>query len=282
VTRPIALLGLLGHDVISATPGPRFTLVHGLVFAVGVVWLALALLRLRLEGMKSRHLIAPVDVIAVPVVLILIEPDLGTSLIVVLIAGAQVLYAGMRPRSILIGAGVSVGVCTLAWHFLLKDYQRRRIETFLDPEHDLLGAGYHATQSMIAVGSGQLTGKGYSAGTQTQLSFLPENHTDFVFSVLSEEQGFVGASFVIVLFLLLVLLILDGARDATDKLTALVAVGAAALVFSHVLINVGMVSGLLPVVGVTLPFFSYGGSSMVTQLAALGLATHAGGARRAG
>jgi len=134
----------------------------------------------------------------------------------------------------------------------LHDYQRRRIETFLNPEADIQGAGYHAAQSIIAVGSGQITGKGYGAGTQTQLSFLPENHTDFAFSVLAEEWGFVGGFTLIALFFLLITLMIRGARKATDRFSALIAVGAAAMIFWHAFINMGMVIGVLPV---ALPVF---------------------------
>jgi rod shape determining protein RodA len=169
----------------------------------------------------------------------------------------------------------------IAWKFVLHDYQKNRVLTFLDPEADIQGAGYHAAQSIIAVGSGQLTGKGFGEGTQTQLSFLPENHTDFVFSVLGEEWGFVGGCVLISLFFALIVLMLQGARKATDRFSALIAVGAAAMLFWHAFINIGMVTGVLPVVGVTLPLMSYGGSSMITKIMAVGLAAGAQVGRRA-
>jgi rod shape determining protein RodA len=158
---------------------------------------------------------------------------------------------------------------------LLHDYQRKRVETFINPEADIQGSGYHAAQSIIAVGSGQVTGKGWCEGTQTQLSFLPENHTDFAFSVLAEEWGFVGVTVLLACFFVLVALMLRSASKATDRFSALLAVGAAAMIFWHAFINIGMVTGVLPVVGVTLPLVSYGGSSMITKVIAIGFAVNA-------
>ncbi|MFZ9886363.1 MAG: FtsW/RodA/SpoVE family cell cycle protein [Myxococcota bacterium] len=243
-----------------------------LLFLVVAAWGAGGIFMLFREGLHVRRFIAPADVILLPWALIVIEPDLGTSLIVLAIAGSQVLFAGVRRSSLLI-ASLALGVTVVfGWSFLLKDYQKRRVETFLNPEQDIQGAGYHSAQSMIAIGSGQLTGKGLGQGTQTQLSFLPENHTDFAFSVLAEEWGFIGGAVLIFLFMSLVLLMLRDARRYSDRFAALVNVGAAAMIFWHVLINIGMVTGLLPVVGMTLPFISYGGSSLLTQMACLGFA----------
>ena len=236
-----------------------------------IVWTAIAVFVLLREGVHHRLIIAPVDVVVIPFGLVLIEPDLGTSLIILAIAGIQILFVGVRKWSLIISTISGLIVVVFGWSFLLKDYQKRRVETFLNPENDLQGAGYHSSQSMIAIGSGQATGKGLGGGTQTQLSFLPENHTDFVFSVLAEEWGFVGGTFVIALFMLLIALIFREATKATDRFAALINVGAAAMIFLHVIINIGMVTGLLPVVGVTLPFMSYGGSSMVTQIVAVAL-----------
>lgn len=238
------------------------------------VWALVAVFVLIREGFHTRRIVAPVDVVLASFGLILIEPDLGTSLIVLSIAGAQILFCKVRTSSLAIASVVGVAVVLGAWQFVLKDYQKKRVETFLNPENDLQGAGYHASQSMIAIGSGGVVGKGHFEGTQTQLSFLPENHTDFVFSVLAEEWGFVGGTVLILLFLLLVVAILRLGRNQTEPFAALVAVGAAAMIFCHVVINIGMVTGLLPVVGVTLPFISYGGSSMVTMVFAVALAVN--------
>ena len=149
-------------------------------------------LQLAREGLHHRQLIAPMDIVLIPFALIVIEPDLGTSLIVVAIAGVMILFCGVRWQSLLIAGALGASTVVFGWNVLLKDYQKQRVETFLNPEADSLGAGYHSTQSMIAIGSGQTTGKGFMEGTQTQLSFLPENHTDFAFSVWAEEWGFFG------------------------------------------------------------------------------------------
>ena len=247
---------------------------------VAFIYLIVCVVELLRKGVTHRRIVAPIDIVMVPVGLVFIEPDLGTSMIVLAIAGTIILFCGMRIRELIIAAVVGVSISVFAWSFVLKDYQKNRVYVFLDPEADIQGAGYHAMQSMIAVGSGQLTGKGFGEGTQTQLSFLPENHTDFVFSVLGEEWGFVGGVVLILLFFTLVVLMLQGARKATDRFTALLAVGAASLLFWHVFINIGMVIGVLPVVGVTLPLMSYGGSSMITKVVAIGMAAGAQSGRR--
>ena len=169
----------------------------------------------------------------------------------------------------------------LSWFAVLKDYQKRRILTFIDPESDIQGAGWNAFQSMIAVGSGRLWGKGHQGGTQTQLSFLPEQHTDFAFSVWAEEMGLVGCSLLLLLYLLLLVVALAIAADARDTYGSLVAVGVAALILWQTLINVGMVIGVAPVVGLTLPLFSYGGSSLLTTMCGLGLLLNVHFRRRA-
>lgn len=263
---------LLAGEVLEKAPDPTWA--KALLLVAVVVWIGLGVFVLVRKGLHHRRLLAPIDVVLLPWALIVIEPDLGTSLIVLAIAGSQILFCGVRRTSLLIAA-VAVGATAIfGWNFILKDYQKRRVETFLDPEADLQGAGYHAAQSMIAIGSGQLTGKGYGEGTQTQLSFLPENHTDFVFSVLAEEWGLVGAGTLILLFLMLILLILRDARQHTDRFAVLVNVGSAAMIFWHVLINIGMVTALMPVVGMTLPLVSYGGSSLVTQMACVAFAVN--------
>lgn len=248
---------------------------------VGGLWLVVAVVALVKTGLHHRKIIAPIDIVFLPFLLVLIEPDLGTSSIVLGIAATQILFCGMRLRDLIISAVGALSVAVFAWFFVLHDYQKKRVETFLDPEADIQGAGYHAAQSIIAVGSGQVTGKGYGLGTQTQLSFLPENHTDFIFSVLGEEWGFVGGVGLIGLFFLLIVLMLRGARKATDRFSALIAVGAAAMIFWHAFINIGMVIGVLPVVGVTLPLMSYGGSSMITKIIAIGFAVNAQIGRKA-
>lgn len=217
-----------------------------------------------------RALILPAVLAAVPTALVAVQPDLGTAALLLGVAAAAVSFQGIR-RKILIGGGIAgLAAAPLFWASL-KAYQRQRILTFLDPERDPMGAGYHIIQSKIAVGSGQLLGKGYLKGTQSHLRFLPERHTDFIFSVLSEEWGFLGGLLVLVLFFLLVLWGLDVAARARDTYGRLLAVGLTSILFFHVAINVGMVMGLFPVVGVPLPFFSYGGSSVLTVFIIAGL-----------
>jgi cell division protein FtsW (lipid II flippase) len=261
----------IADELAGLTPPNAIPIVLG----VAAVWLVLALFVQWRRGFDHRAIVAPADIVVVPFVLVLIEPDLGTASIVLAVACSQILFAGMRPRDLVLSVVGAVGVALFAWNNLLHDYQRKRVETFLNPEADIQGSGYHAAQSIIAVGSGQVTGKGWQEGTQTQLSFLPENHTDFAFSVLGEEWGFVGAVTLIVLFFALTALMLRCAARATDRFSALLAVGAAAMLFWHAFINIGMVIGVLPVVGVTLPLVSYGGSSMVTKVIAIGFAVNA-------
>ena len=215
-------------------------------------------------------LVMPLLLAAVPTVLVLVQPDLGTAALLLGIAAAVVAFQGIKRKVLIGGAVAGLAAMPLFWASL-KAYQRQRILTFLDPERDPMGAGYHIIQSKIAVGSGQILGKGYLKGTQSHLRFLPERHTDFIFSVLSEEWGFLGALAVLFLFFLLVLWGLDVAARARDTYGRLLAVGLTSILFFHVAINVGMVMGLFPVVGVPLPFFSYGGSSVLTVFIIAGL-----------
>jgi len=219
-------------------------------------------------GLKG--LVAPVALMLLPFALILKEPDLGTGVIVLAVGATVVLFAGVRWKALAAVAVVVVVGATAAWPHL-KPYQRKRVETFFNPEGDALGAGYHSVQSMIAVGSGQGFGKGWGQGTQTLLSFLPEQHTDFIFSVWAEEHGFAGCFLLLLLYYALVASGITIAGNARDAFGRFVAVGATAMIFWHAFINMGMVIGLLPVVGVTLPLMSYGGSSILAIYVAVGL-----------
>ncbi len=217
-----------------------------------------------------RPLLLPAGAVLLAAGTVLLQPDLGTAVLLVGVAGAQILFQGVRKGVLLACGGAAAAGLPVAWGFL-HDYQRQRILTFLDPERDPLGAGYHTIQSKIAVGPGQLLGKGILKGTQAHLQFLPERHTDFVFSVLAEEWGFVGAAFVLLLYGVWILWGLDIASRARDDFGRLLAVGLTSILFFHVFVNVGMVLGLLPVVGVPLPLFSYGGSSVITTFVICGL-----------
>ncbi len=222
------------------------------------------------DGYMLRELVLPFMIIAVPFVMILVEPDLGTSSLFILVGFVILLFLKVNLSSLLILAGALVASSPFFWYFL-KDYQKNRILTLFKPSLDPLGAGYHIIQSKIAVGSGGLFGKGFLEGTQSQLRFLPEQHTDFVFSVIAEEWGFIGSGMVLILFIFLLLRGLSIAMNARDKLGTLLAFGVVTMFFWHVIINVGMVIGIFPVVGAPLPFVSYGGSSLITNMIAVGL-----------
>src|SRR6202795_2056534 len=211
-----------------------------------------------------------VPIIAVPFVLIVKQPDLGTALLLFPVTVALLVGAGVRLRLLggLMLAGL--GALPLTW-LAMKDYQRERLMVYLDPLRDPLGRAAHVTQAKSAIGSGQLLGKGIAGATQSRLAFLPERHTDFIFAVFAEMWGFVGCLVLLVCYFLLLLRVSDTAPGEREPVGRLVALGAAGLIASQVLITVGMVTGLLPVVGIPLPLMSYGGSSMVVSLAALGL-----------
>lgn len=223
------------------------------------------------EGRTLKDLVIPGLILALPMTLILIQPDLGTALICGFIFGSIMLLTNLKVRSLLTLATVFIVSAPLTWTYLLKDYQRERFTAFLDPEADLLDSGWHAHQSMVAIGSGGFWGKGFMQGTQNQHRFLPDQHTDFPFPVWAEEQGFLGAALLFFLYIFLIIWGLKVASQAKDRFGAVVAVGVSAFFFWHTIINLGMVCGLLPVVGVTLPLFSYGGSSVITSMMGVGL-----------
>jgi rod shape determining protein RodA len=217
-----------------------------------------------------RDLYLPLGMALLPALLIIKQPDLGTALLILLISLSIFLFLGIAWKTLFVSLGGLILSLPLLW-FVLKDYQKKRILIFLQPESDPLGAGYHILQSKIAVGSGGFWGKGFLNGTQGQLRFLPEQHTDFAFSVLAEEWGFIGSLLVVTLFLLLILWALNISRQSKDRFGMVTALGICCVFFWQSLINLGMVVGLVPVVGVPLPFISYGGSSIITNLIGIGL-----------
>ncbi len=224
-----------------------------------------------LGGLTLKDMFFPLGMLAIPALLIMKQPDLGTAILVILIALSMALFVGLRWSTLVSFVMITIPLVWIGWTTFLKPYQKNRVLDFLDPERSRLGSGYHIIQSKIAVGSGGFWGKGYVKGTQSQLRFLPEQHTDFAFSVFSEEWGFAGAFVLILLYLALVLWGLNIARRCNDRLGALLAVGVTAMLFWHTVINIGMVIGLFPVVGVPLPFFSYGGTSMITSMVGVGI-----------
>lgn len=226
--------------------------------------------RVKPEGFALRQLLYPALLVILPFVLIVKQPDLGTGLTVLLIAGSMTLLVKVERKTFLFLAGAGAVAMPLVW-FCLKEYQKERILTFLDPNRDPLGAGYHIIQSKIAIGSGMIAGKGFLKGTQNTLAFLPEQHTDFIFSVLAEEWGFIGASLSVLLFLCLIIWGLNIAYRCKDSFGTILAFGMVALIFWQTFINLGMVTGLLPVVGMPLPLISYGGSSVLTIMICIGI-----------
>ncbi|MDD3006968.1 MAG: rod shape-determining protein RodA [Candidatus Pacebacteria bacterium] len=208
---------------------------------------------------------------AFPVGLILLQPDLGSSLVIVFIWFCLLCVFGLKKKQIifftLLGALTSVA----SWIFVLQDYQKNRILTFIDPQMDPLGRGYNVIQSMVAIGSGSFWGKGLGHGSQSQLNFLPEKHTDFIFAVIAEEMGFIGGALVLVLFAIIFYRLFVIAEEAQDNFGKLLVLGTVFLLIFHMLINIGMNMGIMPVTGIPLPFVSYGGSSLIAFMLVIGV-----------
>ena len=225
----------------------------------------------RVGKLNNLHELLPVAAyVGLPFLLVLKQPDLGTSLVFMAIFLGMVFVSGINLR--LLGGLFATGIAMmpLLWHFL-KDYQKMRIMVFMDPNVDPLGSGYHIIQSKIAIGSGMLFGKGLFEGTQSQLNFLPENHTDFIFAVVGEELGFVGAVILLLLYMVVLWRGVQIAKDAGDVFGRLLAVGITSMFAFHVLVNVGMTMGIMPVTGIPLPLMSYGVSSLTTNIMAIAI-----------
>ena len=222
------------------------------------------------ETRRLRALVTPILLVAAPAALVLRQPDLGTTILLMLTSGALIFAAGVRMRTFAVVAVAGLSAIPLAWQFL-RDYQKERIYTFLDPERDPLGAGYHILQSKIALGSGGMFGKGFLNGSQSHLSFLPERHTDFIFTMLAEELGLMGGLALLTLYTLILIYGFIIALGAKSHYGRLVAIGVTATFFIYVFINIAMVTGIIPVVGVPLPLISYGGTAMVTIMVGIGL-----------
>ncbi|RMD90939.1 MAG: rod shape-determining protein RodA [Alphaproteobacteria bacterium] len=222
------------------------------------------------QSSRLLHLFVPLLLIALPMILIARQPDLGTAVMLAL-GGVTVMFLGGAPKWLFIGGTVAGAAAVPVVWGVLHDYQKARILTFLDPEHDPLGAGYQIIQSKIALGSGGLFGKGFLAGTQSHLNFLPEMKTDFIFTVLGEEFGIIGGLAVIVLYLVPLFYGLYVAITCRNQFGRLLAAGLSFTIFLYVFINIAMVMGLVPVVGVPLPLISYGGSAMLTIMISFGL-----------
>ena len=223
---------------------------------------------------RPDALLPPVLMIGLPTLLALAQPDLGTAALFAVIGCGLLFLAGVSWLYFVAGIVGIVVALPHAWE-ALHDYQRERVLTFIDPERDPLGSGYHILQSKIAIGSGGLAGKGFMQGTQAQLNFLPEKHTDFIFTMFAEEMGFIGAVTLLALYLLALLFITYMALRCRSTFARLVAAGMGLCLFTYVFINVAMVTGLVPVVGVPLPLVSYGGTSMLTMIVGLGFVLNA-------
>lgn len=238
--------------------------------------LSLLLFLARYIGSKTielyylRRLFFLLIMLGIPLLLILKQPDLGSAILLIPVSFVLMYVGGLPSRWLAWMLGLAAASTPLIWHFL-KDYQKERLEVFIDPQDDPLGAGYNIIQSMIAIGSGGISGKGFLQGTQTQLAFIPEHHTDFIFSVIGEEWGFVGCVLVLGLYYFMIRKGFDISRKARDREGSLLALGISGMFTVQVVINIGMTLGLLPVTGLTLPFISYGGSSLLFSYAAVGI-----------
>jgi rod shape determining protein RodA len=235
-----------------------------------ILLVARYLSELKRDEVSVRDLFKLGGLVGIPAVLVMYQPDLGTGLTYLPILAAGVLIAGIRWRYLAVIALTGLLVLPVGWIFL-KDYQRARLVTFIDPSKDPKGSGYQVIQSKIAVGDGGVWGRGVTHGTQTQLRFLPVPHTDFIFSAFAEEHGFIGVCVVLGLYFLLLMQIVQNAQRAPDRAGMYICMGVATLLLFHILVNVGMVVGRMPVTGIPLPLMSSGGSNMFSVFMMLGL-----------
>jgi rod shape determining protein RodA len=275
----LVLVFLLGRSIRGSTrwiPIGTFSLQPSELMKVALIIALAKFLHddTKTDGRALKDLVIPGLILAVPMGLILAQPDLGTALICAFIFGTIMVLTQLKWRSLFMLFLAFVASAPLTWRYALRGYQKDRITSFLAQftgEQDIQDAGWHTHQSLVSIGSGGFWGKGYMQGTQNQFGFLPDQHSDFPFSVWAEEQGLLGTMLLLGLYLFLVLWGLRIASQAKDRFGAVCAVGVSALVFWQSVINLGMVSGMLPVVGMTLPLFSYGGSSVLTVAMGVGL-----------
>ncbi|CAK6548502.1 MAG: rod shape-determining protein RodA [Candidatus Midichloria mitochondrii] len=271
----LVIAELIGYTTMGAQRWLRIGIINVQPSEVAKLGVILALsryfhARVYSDIRKINFLIVPTIIIFIPAILIFKQPNLGTTLIVIMISITIYFASGVNKWLFIIPGIAVVSSLPLAWNFL-HDYQKKRILTFLNPEDDLLGAGYNIAQSKIAIGAGGLFGKGFLKGSQNQLSFLPEKHTDFIFTLLTEEWGFLGFCIIMVMYMALLFTCYRIAFNSLHHFGKMIAIGVGTMIFLHVFINVGMISGLLPVVGTPIPLLSYGGSNLVSVLMGLGL-----------
>lgn len=236
-----------------------------------ILMLAKYFSRRHVEIKNPKHIFVSALYAFIPFILVFVQPDFGSAIIIFLIWFGMTLVSGISKKHLLIVFSIGAAAFFILWTFVFQPYQKARIETFLNPLSDVRGVGYNAYQSTIAVGSGKLSGKGVGYGTQSRLQFLPEYETDFIFAAFSEEWGFLGSLTILVLYSLVIWRILRLATYAATNFEMLFAVGVAIMIMAHVIVNIGMNIGLMPVTGITLPFMSYGGSNVLTLFVALGI-----------
>ncbi len=272
----IILLALVPIGGISVNGAKRwlsfgfFNLQPSEIAKISMLLMGAVLLSRKKDPLGWKDLGTTLIICCIPCLLIFIQPDLGTTLLLLFLLAGMLLYHGLK-KYVFVSCCLLLPICLPFSWLILKDYHKERLLTFLDPSRDLRGAGYHITQSKIAIGSGQMWGKGFQEGTTHMLRFLPEKHTDFAVAVFSEEWGFVGCMALITLFCCFLLCIINTAIGAKDRFGSLLCVGVFFYFFWQILINIGMVVGLMPVVGVPLPFISYGGTATLVNFLMLGL-----------
>ncbi|MEL7543403.1 MAG: rod shape-determining protein RodA [Pseudomonadota bacterium] len=275
----LALLVLVAVEGMEIGGATRWLSLGGMSFQpseLAKVSIVLALARYyqwlpREEFQSPAYVLMPLLLLGAPVALVLSQPDLGTAALLLATGGTMIFLAGIGWWYIVAACAICAATAPFAWS-MLHGYQKERVLTFLNPERDPLGLGYQIMQSKIALGSGGFSGKGFMRGTQSQLDFLPEKHTDFLFTIIGEELGLIGTLSVLALYVTILLLILGIALRCRSHAARLLAAGAAATLFFHLFVNAGMVMGVLPVVGAPLPLISYGGTSMFAAMALIGLA----------
>lgn len=280
----LVLVLIVGH---SALGGQRWIGIGSIKFQPSeIVKMSMVLVLARWYSKASpeqetgfKELIIPFLITFIPAIMVIIQPDLGTGMLVLLIFFIITFYRKLKWKTIVIIGIIGVFTGTVMYNFGLREYQKKRIITFLDPEFDAKGSGYNAIQSKIAIGSGQFFGKGFRQSSQGALNYLPENHTDFIFAIFNEEHGFVGSVFLMALYLALFYRLLWLASNVNKMFDSIVVVGVLGIFFWHTIINMSMVSGLLPIVGIPLPLMSYGGSNLLTFGICCGVVTSISNAR---
>ena len=236
-----------------------------------IFFLAVILEKLHFDLVKWKHVFIVFLVSFLPIFLIILQPDLGSAFIILIASVAMIFYTGLGKKKLVILFFVGALICIIGWFGLLQDYQKQRILTFLSPQSDPLGSGYNVQQAIVAIGSGGMFGRGIGLGTQSQLNFLPEQETDFIFASLAEELGFIGSFTLLLIYLFFLWRIYRSIKESEDLFSRFLLLGILVMFSSQAIINIGMNMGLFPVTGIPLPFVSYGGSSLIVGFVSLGI-----------